>query len=581
MSKRIGRVILLIVVLVAYLSTLVACNEKLDRSEVVRSVYDKLSESGFECGELNEEGSSVDVVVENEVSSIALSFLQDLNTEKTTYTVYSDENCTNEVSAMTLSVGENVFYVVDSTKNDSVLITVSVFRKDPPHTEHTYGDWKEIEAATCMAPGSKERTCTVCGEKQTETIAALGHDLIHHDAQVATCTEIGWNGYDTCSRCEYTTYQEIAALGHSPKTAVKENIVVATCEKAGSYDSVLYCERCNQELSRMTMTENALGHDVVHHDAQAVTCTAKGWDAYDTCSRCDYTTYQEIAALGHNYENGVCTRCGSCLYTRVDANDNADASGNYIYFGTYPQTLVTDGETESNLTALAGELPEEGDESKDGWTSYGYYIKNSVTNYMWYIDLEYGGEKYRGVYFTRYRPYWIALGSNSDYSYQDENGYTTSTVYWFKYDPIKWKIIRDENGEALILCEMIIDGQEYYYQSGDGTKRYRTAVENYNDDYYAGNGSTVSDDVFDSNYQYSTIRKWLNETFYNVAFTDLQKALIQAHTVKNDTANMTDTGNNFRTLPAYACDDTQDKVFLLSEYEVTAPLPMITPGRAA
>ncbi|MBO4539705.1 MAG: hypothetical protein J5781_05465 [Clostridia bacterium] len=523
MSKRIIRVILLIIVLVACLSILGACADEVDAPDVDRLVYDELNKIGFESGEINEESSSVDIVVKNDVSSLSLSFLQDSDTGKTTYTAYSDENCTNEISDLTLSVGENVFYVVGSTKTNSVVVKVSVTREEPPHTEHTYGDWKETEAATCIAPGVKERTCSICGKKQTETIAKLSHDLIHHDAQEATCTEIGWNAYDTCSRCKYTTYQEIAALGH----------------------------------------------DLIHHDAQEASCTEIGWNAYDTCSRCKYTTYQEITALGHNYENGVCTRCVGRLYTRVDVSGNASANGNYIYFGTYPQTCVTDGETKSALTALAGELPEEGDETKGGWTSYGYYIKNSVTNYMWYIDLECSGEKYRGVYFTRYRPFCIDYDDrNSQYYLQDDNGYSTFTVYWFKYDPIKWRILRETNGEALILCEMLIDGQEYYYQSGNGEK-YRTAVANYNDEYYAGNGSTVSKNVMDNNYQYSTIRKWLNETFYNVAFTDLQKALIQAHTVKNDAASMTDAGNNISVSSGFACDDTQDKIFLLSEYEVT------------
>ena len=45
-------------------------------------------------------------------------------------------------------------------------------------------------------------------------VPALGHDLVHHEAQAATCTEIGWDAYDTCSRCDYTTYVEIPATGH-------------------------------------------------------------------------------------------------------------------------------------------------------------------------------------------------------------------------------------------------------------------------------------------------------------------------------------------------------------------------------
>ena len=128
-------------------------------------------------------------------------------------------------------------------------------------------------AATCLT----SQTCTVCG---TELKAALGHDIQHHEAQAATCTEIGWNAYDTCSRCDYTTYVEISAKGHMAGPA-------ATCLTSQT------CTVCGTELKA------ALGHDIQHHEAQAATCTEIGWNAYDTCSRCDYTTYAEIAAKGH------------------------------------------------------------------------------------------------------------------------------------------------------------------------------------------------------------------------------------------------------------------------------------------
>lgn len=56
----------------------------------------------------------------------------------------------------------------------------------------------------------------------------------------------------------------------------------------------------------------ALGHDYQHHDAKAPTCKAPGWDAYDTCSRCDYTTYSELATVDHDDadNDGKCDMCG-------------------------------------------------------------------------------------------------------------------------------------------------------------------------------------------------------------------------------------------------------------------------------
>jgi hypothetical protein len=203
------------------------------------------------------------------------------------------------------------------------------------------------------------------------------------------------------------------------------------------------------------------------------------------------------------------------------------------------------------LNSKAGTLPTSS--NSQAWTSYGYYIESSVKNFMWYIDVEQGGEKYRGVYFTSYRPNSATLSSS--YTYQDDNGYTTSTVYWFKYEPISWTILSEDiaNGTALILCDMIIDSQAYKdvynYDSNTG-------------EYY--NTSTgVPSGTYANNYAESTIRKWLNETFYNTAFSELQKQIILTTTVDNSVASTRYSSNK------YACKNTQDKIFLLSAQEVT------------
>ena len=62
---------------------------------------------------------------------------------------------------------------------------------------------------------------------------------MHHDAKAPTCTEIGWEEYDTCSRCDYTTYQEIPVLGHD----YAEEVVKPTCEKDGY--TLHTCKKCN------------------------------------------------------------------------------------------------------------------------------------------------------------------------------------------------------------------------------------------------------------------------------------------------------------------------------------------------
>lgn len=213
--------------------------------------------------------------------------------------------------------------------------------------------------------------------------------------------------------------------------------------------------------------------------------------------------------------------------------------GNVIYFGSYPQTKVTDSTITTALVNRMGAKPTPSDSGS--WISYKY----DTADFMWYKDLEYNGEKYRGVYFTQYRPYYTTHSSSTDYSYQDDNGFYTSTVYWFKYEPIKWHILEEKDGKAFLLCDIAIDSQEYYLSG-------IASPFNHN----GGNG-------YSNNYALSNIRKWLNETFYNTAFNDLQKELVQVTKVDNSVASTGYSSNQ------YACADTNDKVFLLSYKEAT------------
>ena len=138
-------------------------------------------------------------------------------------------------------------------------------------------------SATCTTKG----TCETCGGSYYG-----GHDLVKHAAKAPTCTEIGWDAYDRCIRCDYTTYAELPALNHDLKQHAAK---APTCTEKG-WNAYETCYRCDyntyQELP-------ALNHDLVQHAAKAPTCTKPGWDAYETCSRCDHTTYAELPALNH------------------------------------------------------------------------------------------------------------------------------------------------------------------------------------------------------------------------------------------------------------------------------------------
>ena len=131
----------------------------------------------------------------------------------------------------------------------------------------------DAQEPTCTEIGwDAYQTCSRCDYTSYEEKAALGHDYINHDAQTPTCTKIGWDAYETCSRCDYTTYTEKDALGHSPSSAVIENEIKADCGKNGSYDEVVYCETCKQELSRNMVTTDALDHTDDNNDGHCDRC---------------------------------------------------------------------------------------------------------------------------------------------------------------------------------------------------------------------------------------------------------------------------------------------------------------------
>ena len=427
------------------------------------------------------------------------------------------------------------------------------------HT-HAFGEWTFIgDEPGCGEAGIQKRTC-VCGEEQTRDYTVdhvdengdgkcdrcgISLDGTHtHEfgewqplnGSLPTCTESAWE-IRKCS-CGETERREVPALGHIDENGDGK------------------CDRCGISLDGTHTHEFGEWQPL---NGSLPTCTESAWEIRK-CS-CGETERREVPALGHIDENGddYCDRCREYLGGNEPAvtNDAYTREGDYIYFGSYPQTVVTDDRVKIGLTALAGDLPTA--EDSKNWTSYGYYIEGEVVDYMWYIDLAYNEVKYRGVYFTSYRPDETHRLSKAANSQQDDNGYNVSTVYWFKYEPIKWRILSEANGEALILCEMIIDSREYCNFDEETQQR----VE------YSHNGGNG----YANNYALSDIRAWLNDTFYNTAFSALQKEYIKLTTVKNDlTSANPNSDPTFETRDKYVsflCEDTEDHIFLLSFQEAT------------
>lgn len=214
-----------------------------------------------------------------------------------------------------------------------------------------------------------------------------------------------------------------------------------------------------------------------------------------------------------------------------------EATGTVINFGSYPQSKVTDSTTLKKL-----------DNEPKQWESYEYYSGTDdlydgnmePSDYMKYADIKLGGEKYRVVTFSEYRPHNTGYNSSTSNSYQDDNGYYTGNTYYFKYEPLKWRILDAVTG--LVVCESIIDSQAYNNYILRGV------------DACWGDSDKTH---YANNWEYCSLREWLNNEFYNTAFSKTQQDRIKELTRENKS----------RHSSKYDSNSTSDKITLLSFWD--------------
>ena len=113
------------------------------------------------------------------------------------------------------------------------------------HTRSCTNYCREVDTANCTggtATCSAKAVCEVCGGEYGEK-DPNNHDLVHFRAKAPTCTEKGWNAYETCSRCDHTTYAELPALNHDYQAVTVE----PTCETDGY--TIFTCSRCKDSYT--------------------------------------------------------------------------------------------------------------------------------------------------------------------------------------------------------------------------------------------------------------------------------------------------------------------------------------------
>ena len=182
------------------------------------------------------------------------------------------ENTVIAVDTSGLTSGKTYYFVMDKTSQSGMVS----FGEDVifAFATHTHSPITQYGISPgCEAVGYTDQiSCSSCGTvlKEREEIPALGHDWVDMPAEEATCTTPGKLPYQQCSRCRiiinYFTDQSKPMLGHVP-VVTKEGTV--TCTEPGLCEEIV-CSRCNQNIQLQ----------------------------------------KEVEALGHDYVDGVCTRCG-------------------------------------------------------------------------------------------------------------------------------------------------------------------------------------------------------------------------------------------------------------------------------
>lgn len=200
--------------------------------------------------------------------------------------------------------------------------------------DHIDSEWITDKEANCTEDGSRHQVCLICGETvKTETIPATGHTAGEWITdKEANCTEDG-SRHQVCATCGETLItQTISATGHT--FGAKKTTKVATCTENGEEEQVCSCGE------KKTQTIPATGHKW-----ENATCTSP-----QKCLICGTTG--ELA-LGHNYVNGICQRCGASLpVPKVSFSDSYYSVHFVSYDGSSVSISMKDSGTIDNLKAF-------------------------------------------------------------------------------------------------------------------------------------------------------------------------------------------------------------------------------------
>ena len=243
-----------------------------------------------------------------------------------------------------------------------------------PATGHSWNEGEITTSPTCENAGVKTYTCTVCNATKTEAIAATGHTPVEVAEQPATCTEAGHKAGTKCSVCDaiLSGMEEIPATGH---TEVIDPAVAPTCTEPGKTEGK-HCSVCNEVLVAQEEIP-AKGHTEVIDPAVEPTCTEPGKTEGKHCSVCNeiIVPQTEIPAKGHTEvidvakaptctepgltEGKHCSVCNEVIVKQevIPAKGHTEEIRNAV-----EPTITTPGYTGDTYCSVCNKLLEEGKE---------------------------------------------------------------------------------------------------------------------------------------------------------------------------------------------------------------------------
>ncbi len=244
-------------------------------------------------------------------------------------------------------------------------------------------------------------------------------------------------------------------------------------------------------------------------------------------------------------------------FLEAGTDGTAGKNGTYVYFGDWPQTIKAENVTVNETQSM----------SMGGFT----YYKGS--DGYWYVKC------IENAYEDRYYNTQETYSDGTIVAMFNEN----STKY-FKVEPIKWRVLNPftTTEKKILLAEAVLMADVPYYGLWEGFGKVPSSSIR----------TLGSATIYANNYRYSNIRAYLNGTqnqfvayggtsnsctidwsnkgFLQSAFTLSSQTLIADTEVDNSLASTNPTSEpDYNENNEYTCNNTNDKIFLLSVNEVT------------